>query len=591
MKQIFYGAGLTLCTTLLLTGCVDNGYDLSNIDTTSELKVVDLQLPVNLDAITLDDIITIDEDSKIQIRDVDGKPAYVVTEQGDFNSDKITINEFSAEAPVVSPSRLVFSHPDVNASMRKANGPSVTYGLLSFDDRDININATNIDESIVGISNIFMDRKPLKLSLSLICEANLGTTVEMEFHDLKFKLFKGLEFANLPQGYSYDPSTGELKIARLECPGNNALIELNVSGIDCKAAGIAIANHAIDYKTTLSVEEGALTITATGTQFPDNLTHMSFGVYTTVSELTASAFTGQLQYKLKEDGSDGIHIDPIELTDLPDFLSQEGTDLRLANPQLYISLTNPVYEQKLYFTSGFSIRSYHGDSYQTYNLDNNKRIEITTDQKEGPYNFLLSPKPANNIPEYSKNLQHVPFSSLSDVLSGNGLPQKIEVDLISPEMPTQTVTKFPLGVEYNGVKGTYDFFAPLALKTDDNTVIVYGDTEDGWGSEDLDKMTITKLVVNANVTSTMPIGATLTANPINREGHVMPNVEILPVKVEAHAENQPITIETKGDIRDLDGIRFQATVRPGSETVLAPDMTLTLKDLKATVSGSYVTDF
>lgn len=111
MKQIFYGACLTLCTTLLLTGCVDNGYDLSNIDTTSELKVVDLQLPVNLDAITLDDIITIDEDSKIKIRDVDGKPAYVVTEQGEFNSDKITINEFSAEAPVINPSRLVFGPP------------------------------------------------------------------------------------------------------------------------------------------------------------------------------------------------------------------------------------------------------------------------------------------------------------------------------------------------------------------------------------------------------------------------------------------------------------------------------------------------
>lgn len=591
MKQIFYGACLTLCTTLLLTGCVDNGYDLSNIDTTSELKVVDLQLPVNLDAITLDDIITIDEDSKIKIRDVDGKPAYVVTEQGEFNSDKITINEFSAEAPVINPSRLIFGPPAASSSKRKANGPSVTFGLNSFEDRDINISAANIDESIVEISNIFMDRKPLTLSISLICEANMGTSVTMEVTNLKFKLFKGLQLASLPQGYSYDPSTGELNIAKLECPGNNALIELNVNGIDCKAAGIGIANHAIDYNTTLTVTDANLTITATGSELPSGLTSMSFGVYTTVSELTASAFSGKLKYMLKEDGSDGIHIDPIELTDIPDFLSQEGTDLRLANPQLYISITNPVYEQKLFFTSGFSLRSYHGDNFQTYNLDNNKRIEITTDQNEGPYNFLLSPKPADNIPAYSKNLEHVPFSSLSNVLSGNGIPQKIEVELLSPEMPTQTVTKFPLGVEYNGVKGTYDFFAPLALKTDDNTVIVYGDTEDGWGSEDLDKLTITRLVVNANLTSTMPIGAELTASPIDREGHVMPNVTIHPVQVQPHADNQPITIETTGEIRDLDGIRFQATVRPGSETALSPDMTLTLKDLKATVSGSYITDF
>ena len=100
-----------------------------------------------------------------------------------------------------------------------------------------------------------MDRKPLTLSISLICEANMGTSVTMEVTNLKFKLFKGLQLASLPQGYSYDPSTGELNIAKLECPGNNALIELNVNGIDCKAAGIGIANHAIDYNTTLTVTD------------------------------------------------------------------------------------------------------------------------------------------------------------------------------------------------------------------------------------------------------------------------------------------------------------------------------------------------
>lgn len=58
-------AGILAGIPLLMSGCVDNDYDLSNVDTTSEIKITDLVLPVNIDAVTLNDIFDIDEESEI----------------------------------------------------------------------------------------------------------------------------------------------------------------------------------------------------------------------------------------------------------------------------------------------------------------------------------------------------------------------------------------------------------------------------------------------------------------------------------------------------------------------------------------------
>ena len=48
----------------LLSGCVDDAYDLSNIDTSAELKVNGLALPLNIEDITLDDVINVNNDGE-----------------------------------------------------------------------------------------------------------------------------------------------------------------------------------------------------------------------------------------------------------------------------------------------------------------------------------------------------------------------------------------------------------------------------------------------------------------------------------------------------------------------------------------------
>ncbi|MDE5657722.1 MAG: hypothetical protein K2I25_01540 [Muribaculaceae bacterium] len=50
--SIIRGTAFAALTTVALTGCVDDKYDLSDIDTTAGIKVNDLVVPVNIDAVT-----------------------------------------------------------------------------------------------------------------------------------------------------------------------------------------------------------------------------------------------------------------------------------------------------------------------------------------------------------------------------------------------------------------------------------------------------------------------------------------------------------------------------------------------------------
>ena len=51
-KRINYCAAL-IAALMTFSGCIDDDIDLENIDTTAEVKVVDLTVPLNLDEIKL----------------------------------------------------------------------------------------------------------------------------------------------------------------------------------------------------------------------------------------------------------------------------------------------------------------------------------------------------------------------------------------------------------------------------------------------------------------------------------------------------------------------------------------------------------
>ena len=97
----FMLTGMSVLSLLVLSSCMDDAYDLSDIDTTARLQVKELTIPLNLDHITLDQVIDLDDDSEIvKETDANGNLVYVIKKEGTFLSDPIDVAQFTTEKPV-----------------------------------------------------------------------------------------------------------------------------------------------------------------------------------------------------------------------------------------------------------------------------------------------------------------------------------------------------------------------------------------------------------------------------------------------------------------------------------------------------------
>jgi len=582
-------------TAVALTGCVDDNYDLSDIDTTTRIQVNDLVLPVNIDAVMLSDVISIDEDSKIQTVTIDGKEFYALSEKGDFNSDDIFIEKVTATAPSLDPTMRTLEQVRSESPSRRRAGSVddnyiCTYRIVEMGN-DFSYHAENVDEAIVELNSAKVEKMNFKVHLEAL---NVEGKVErMYFTDLNIQLPYGLT-ATVSEGGSYNPTSGLWIIPYQSVNASKTDAVLTTTGIDFKANGCEIKNRELQFDGVFRVMSGLITIepkyvNGVPQPLPENL---EFRVSYQIDDLTVTSFTGVINYKLE-----GMDIDPVSLSDIPDFLSGDETEIELANPQIYLQVNNPVANDKLDCETGITLTAIRqGAPSYSFSPDNGSFIIAHNHGVDGPYNFVLSPDNTPGklaIPEtFKSEIKHVPFSTLGSLLSTpdnapvKGLPDEIGIHLDDPCIPTSSVTDFALGRSIPGVDGKYELMAPLALK--EGSQIVYTDTEDGWNDEDVDAITITKLTVTALASNACPIAAVLTAWPIDKDGKRITGVEIKSTTLDANSTDQELTIEMTGTVTHLDGVTFEARVNAdNSEETLSPSQSIILKNIRARVTGYY----
>ncbi len=581
--------GLAPLALIGCASCVNDDYDLSDIDTTSQIKVEDLVIPVNLDVITLGDIIEFDDDSKIKPITLNGKEFYALSETGDFKSEPIKIAKVSAQAPAIEPTEAYLAQfiPGLHRapSIDLENG-TITYEITEMGDQ-LHFDAENIDESIISIDHIAADIT-LTMTMQLL---NSGDAIKSTIlSDIVIQLPKGLE-ATTSDG-SYDSATGRLAIDSKEISGNQTSIQIHATGIDFAKAGIELKNHAFSYDGDFKILSGYVSITPNFTgSLPETL-HFRATYGTT--DLVASAFTGTVNYML-----DGLNIDPVSLGDIPDFLACEGTNISLANPQIYLQVNNPVADNNLECATGITLTAIReGGSDLSFSPDA-PSFTIPCDKgSTGLNNFVLAPDQSSltTPAQFSNDLNFVKFSTLGEILATpagypvSGLPQSIGISLDNPQIPTQHVTNFELGRELPAVEGNYELIAPLALS--EESLIIYTETENGWNDDDVDAITISKLSLTATVTNNCPTSAELYAWPIDVNGNRINNVEVKSSTLKANSTDSPLTIEMSGEVKHLDGVIFEARLKGSSNNeALNPSQTIIIKNVRARVSGYYEKEF
>ena len=555
--------------SVMLTGCIDDSYDLSDIDTTAELKVKDLVLPLNIDDIVLSDIFDLEDNSRIKV--VNGE--YVIIEEGSFNSDEISIPDIHADAPEAGHTvkYLELEFPDIHVGY---NGEY----LLTEDSSKFKYEFYNISNHITALTRINLN---LEVVLSLeLKELKFDEHLKVEYRDLLVKIPKGLTIKDAPG--NYDPTTGQLYVALVPVESNIVKLDMRIESIDLEEAGVKFdaGNHSMLFEDEVSVVGGKIIVeTDDVTTLPHVVTLVKD---CTFSEVDIEGFSGSINYPLEN-----IDIAPISLDDLPSVLNQEGTDISIVNPQIYLSINNPVASYKVVAQTGLTLTAYRPSApQQEYSLDN-EYFTIGYENGTAPLHYCLSPKVPSAYYAGYENASHVAYTSLSDVLSGNGLPSSIGVTLNNPCIPNQQVEDFRVGVNLGKATGEYTFYCPLALNN--GAVIVYRDVIDGWNDEDVDAIAIEELEVAAEVSTDLPVGIKLVGYPIDVHGNKINNVDIEGAEIEAEAKNKSINIRVTGEIKHLDGISFEAKAVAGdSEATLKPTQNITLKNIKVKVSGSYI---
>lgn len=601
-------AALMFATPLVFTGCVDNNYDLSDIDTTTRIPVTDLTIPLNLKSILLDDVIDLSDNDNISVSEINGKKVYAIEQSGTIEYDNVSIDPVHVNAPSISSNSISLnaSVPSMPAKRKEtsnwAEQLTVKYNINDEMLSDFSFSTSGIDEALVSIGSL-TTAQPIKLTILFTLPQSLANNVsKITFDNVKLQLPKGLykrngEAAAINLG-TYTPATGiALLNTSVATNGNNTVkIELNADMLNAAEAGISIVNHAINYNNRTGLLAGG---TIALTPKLDNVTLPTSFTLTGDYNLTSfdvATVTGDVNYNLK-----GLDIDPIDLSDLPDFLSDPETNIILKNPQIYLGVVNPTADYGTGLKGRMVLESVFNNG--GVNQPVSPMFEIGYDRGAVRYNVALAADPNNlDLLEKYNNPTRYQYNGLTTLLSDpngvDGLPKNIHVGLDNICFYGHA-TDFPIRQNDNSdfgiipsANGDYTFYAPLAM--DLGSTVVYAKTEDGIGTEDLDKVTVNRLKLSANAQTNLPYQIKIDLVVMNTQGEQVGKCT-QGIVLNPNA-NEPISLVVESTpestITDIDAIQYRARIVSTNDVEpLSPDQFIKLSNLRLTVDGYIQTDF
>lgn len=555
------------CIIPVLYACTDSDYDLSDIDTNARFKVNDLIVPVNLDAITLDCVLDLDEGSIIK----KNGDEYAVIDSGDFTSDPILVKDFPVNGREESAQRTIELKPSNTAASTskraKAGHKLIAYANIPKDSAKVSasVERERIDSAVISFTAVGT-KMDVTLSLQFTGLTNIIDTIDVE--DLKIQFIKGLKMT--PSTGSYNSSDGLITVGKAQTDRNHnhiLSIKFDVTGLNAEQAGVIFDNDAFSINSSTYVKQGRLALyrdQIISYNLPDSV---GYKLIASVNDFSVTSFSGRIQYDIKD-----ITRQTVDLNNIPEMLSAEGTNIFLENPQIYLKINNPMRQK------GYALNAQAGLSLTGNNTYSTSSDAVVLDRADNI--FLLSPHVPQALYTGFENAKHVPFPDLGKVLSGNAIPKQIIIDILKPMIPEQSINNFILGETLPGVEAKWLLYAPLDLT--ENSMIKYSKTWDDWQDEDLDGLTVQKGEITATFSSDVPLALDITFTLLGRNGQMSGNAILA-----ANAKDVVLTIPLAGtDVSQIYGLTIDARIK-GNGQSLSPSQQISVKNLRAKVSGYY----
>lgn len=566
------------------SGCTDNDYDLSEIDSTIGIGGDGLEIPsLSTEIIPLKDVLELEANGSVVEDEVSGD--YVFRQSGADVApvhpfiDKITVAEQNS---VSNDLELTFSSASGSRrrSATRAGGQSVV-----------------ADGWIQAFT--YEGNKPEEVVDLYEAEVSSKVTLDIDFSDVKSVVSKFDQIeVDMPAfmtinnvkcgGYAFEQSGSKLTLKNVYTSSNMTITaditSLNFKEKDTFYGSLSISGGKVKM-------EGKVHVTAVASSFNSGAgtTGRKISSVMNMSKFVVNAATGKFnpEIALSDLGN-------IKVSGIPDFLQGGNVVVDLYNPQIKLTVTS---DMDVPGTLNGVIKSFkNGQLLATVNVDN---IPIDANKTS----TICICRRSEGVSGFDHVLTNPNLSKLIETI-----PDNITFSANASADQTNNY-RFELGHNYT-VQPAYSVDAPIAFG--ENASIEYRDTLDGWNDNIKDFELAEGAYVNmdASIKSCVPAYMTVSAVPVDVNGNAI-SADELSVEVTGSVEaskdgvsetTSPVNIKVsqmkKGAMKKLDGIVFVVAGKASDGnnavtgiTLNANRHTLKVEQLKIKLVGKLIGNF
>lgn len=575
---------LGIAAVVGFSGCTDNDYDLSEIDSTIGIGGDGLEIPsLSTEIIPLKDVLELEADGSVVEDEISGD--YVFRQEGAQVApvhpfiDKINVAE---QNTVSNDIELVFSSPSGTRRRHatRVGGESIVADgwIQAFTYEG------NKPEEVVELSEA-----EVSSTITLSIDFSDVKSVVSKFDQIEVDMPAFMTIANVNcGGYAFEQSGSNLTLKNVYT-SSNMTVTADITALNFKEKDTSYGSLSIsDGKVKM---EGKVHVTAVASSFNTGAgtTGRKISSVMKMSKFVVNAATGKFnpEIALSDLGN-------IKVSGIPDFLQGGNVVVDLYNPQIKLTVTS---DMDVPGTLNGVIKSFkNGQLLATVNVDN---IPIDANKTS----TICICRRSEGISGFDHVLTNANLSKLIETI-----PDNITFSANASADQTNNY-RFELGHNYT-VQPAYSVDAPIAFG--ENASIEYRDTLDGWNNDIKDFELAEGAYVNmdASIKSCVPAYMTVSAVPVDANGNAI-SADELSVEVTGSVEaskdgvsetTSPVNIKVsqmkKGAMKKLDGIVFVVAGKASDGnnavtgiTLNANRHTLKVEQLKIKLVGKLIGNF
>lgn len=623
-KNFFFGIGCLALASCLLSACVDDKYDVNDMDMTIG-STSDLALPsLSTDSILLKNIMDLGEDDIIKVKDGE----FRLVTSGQANMTETEVNEITISKPDIE---AVHTNVQLNTNGNPARYRAVAgvpdetfaYTITEQNKAFFEVNETSnvISEDLVDVDAVaFKEGIVLKSTLNLTFSNGGDFIKKIHLQNLSLSTPKDLSFEKAELTYTQNGQsrTNQVSISDglVSISGENDVVvdagkpvylALTLDMAEVNGNGISFVNKKIEINSlfkfngtfAIKSEEFENLSAAQLQQIQDN------GIASVIPQEVAFDIVSAFSDNISVVRVDAIaqkavsEPEPIVLDNMPNFLKDESVKIVLNNPPFIIEWNNPfpagsvVNPDAAAVKNNLTIESVKGDEVIA------RKLATLSGIPSGKSILVLADAPATaEVPARyaSYNRINVVVENLNELLMT--IPDKICINFA----PVTIALKDLVPGQYNT---QVDYCVDTPLEFLDGSKLIYEDVEDVEDDmDDASDFDAKAIEIQANVVTNLPMDLTLSVDALDRNGRSLKGgvIDVNDVVVGAHkgdiseTTTQAVVINITPreghSIRELlqNMAKFVYRAEFEGEGKLYENASIKLTNVKATIKGGIVYD-